>query len=251
MLPMCAKVVRTEGPLAFYAGFPAAMLRQATYGGLCFASYPTIRDALNPRSEAKDASLWTRLLAGATAGGMASALANPTDVVKVRLQADGRLQAMGRASRYEGTLHAFRSIAAVEGGVRAFYTGCLPNVQRAVVVNGAGIAAYDHSKQAAQVMLGEDGSLVARLVAALIGGVTTALVGCPCDVIKTRMMNQHQGMELYTGVFNCAVSVIRIEGVFALWKGLLPVYARQAPFNILNFMIMEQLTMLVVGRTTM
>lgn len=41
---MTAQVARTEGLLAFYTGFPAAMLRQASYGGLCFASYPSIRD---------------------------------------------------------------------------------------------------------------------------------------------------------------------------------------------------------------
>ncbi len=38
----------------------------------------------------------------------------------------------------------------------------------------------------------EADSLSARFAAALIGGVTTALVGCPFDVLKTRMMNQVQ-----------------------------------------------------------
>ena len=248
---MTAQITRTEGPLAFYAGFSAAMLRQASYGGLCFAAYPSIRDALNPQKEAKDAPLWTRLIAGATAGGVASAMANPTDVVKVRLQADGRLKLTGGEPRYSGTLDAFRSIWSAEGGLGAFYKGCLPNVQRAVVVNGAGIAAYDHSKQMAAQLLGEGDSLSARFVAALIGGLTTALVGCPFDVLKTRMMNQHQSKQLYTNVLDCAMSTIRTEGVTALWKGLLPVYVRQAPFNMLNYMIMEQLTQALLGRSTM
>eukprot|EP00966_Prymnesium_polylepis_P286018 6606991-Prymnesium_polylepis.2 len=279
VVSMTGSILRTEGPLAFYAGFPAAMLRQSSYGGLCFAAYPYIRDSLNTAAEAKDAPLWTRLVAGATAGGVASAMANPTDVVKVRLQADGRLKLAGGQPRYDGTLHAFRSIWAAEGGLVAFYKGCLPNVQRAIVVNGVGIAAYDHSKQTAQRLLGvrraaalsprrgrpfrwwaraslatrpqlrsplaergslpsrahwpraasqDDDSLASRFVAALVGGVTTSLVGCPFDVLKTRMMNQHRTKPLYTNVLDCAMSVARVEGVTALWKGLLPVYARQA-----------------------
>lgn len=248
---MSAQILRTEGLTAFYAGFPAAMLRQASYGGLCFAAYPAIRDALNPAEEAKDAPFWTRLAAGASAGGAASAMANPTDVVKVRLQADGRLRLAGGEPRYQGTLHAFRSIWSTEGGLLAFYKGCLPNVQRAVVVNGAGIAAYDHSKQTAQRILGEGDSLSARFLAALVGGVTTALVGCPFDVLKTRMMNQHKTKPLYTNVVDCAMSVVRIEGVTALWKGLLPVYVRQAPFNMLNYLILEQLTTALLGKSVM
>ncbi|KAL1503097.1 hypothetical protein AB1Y20_011160 [Prymnesium parvum] len=248
---MSARVVRTEGLLAFYNGFPAAMLRQASYGGLCFASYPYIRDALNPNAQAKDAPLWTRLAAGALAGGFASALANPTDVVKVRLQADGRLKLEGGSPRYTGTAHAFASIWKAEGGLRAFYKGCLPNVQRAVVVNGAGIAAYDHSKQTAQRLLGEGESLTARFVAALIGGLTTTFVGCPFDVLKTRMMNQHQSKPLYSSVLDCARSIVRVEGVTALWKGVLPVYVRQAPFNMLNYLIMEHLTKALMGKSVM
>ena len=45
------------------------------------------------------------------------------------------------------------------------------------------------------------------------------------------------------------MATVRVEGVLALWKGLLPVYCRQAPFNMLNFMIMEQLTKAFLGTT--
>ena len=56
---------------------------------------------------------------------------------------------------------------------------------------------------------------------------TPADVRSPFDVLKTRMMNQHTTNQLYTNVFECATSVVRVEGVTALWKGLLPVYVRQ------------------------
>lgn len=59
--------------------------------------------------------IWTRLLAGSTTGAMAVAFAQPTDVVKVRFQAQVRLPESGGVKRYNGTLDAYRTIARVEG----------------------------------------------------------------------------------------------------------------------------------------
>lgn len=110
---MAEKVARTEGALAFYDGLPAAMLRQATYGGMCFASYPYLRDTFADAAgtSPQQAPIWVRIAAGAVAGGAASAIANPTDVVKVRIQADGRQALLGQAPRYAGCLDAVRPAA--------------------------------------------------------------------------------------------------------------------------------------------
>ena len=59
-------------------------------------------------------------------------------------------------------------------------------------------------------------------------------MGCPFDVIKTRMMNQGGGASVkYDSMMSCLLATVRAEGVLALYKGLLPVYCRQAPFNLL------------------
>jgi hypothetical protein len=139
VVQMVVSVVRNEGVAAFFDGLPAAQLRQATYGGLCFASYPYIRDRLNPNPASRDAPVWCRIVAGAVAGGSAAALANPTDVTKVRLQADGRLRMRGLAPRYTSTWDALTTIWRTEGP-RAFYRGTIPNMSRAAVVNGFGVA---------------------------------------------------------------------------------------------------------------
>lgn len=246
VVQMGAHIFRSEGVFAFYTGIQAAMLRQATYGGLCFGSYPLLRDLLSRGRDPRDAPVWARVASGAISGAASSAFANPTDVVKVRLQADGRLKLLGKEPRYSGTFHAFGNIFATEG-LRSFYGGLVPNMQRAAVVNGIGIAAYDTSKQAAIKLTGEEDSLRARFVAALVGGVATALVGTPFDVLKTRLMNQPKDGTLYRGVVDCAAAIVRVEGPAALWKGLLPVYARQAPFNLLNYLVLEQLTLHFLG----
>ena len=78
---MVARIYRTEGVLAFYSGVVPAMLRQVSYGGLCFASYPPMRDfftAAVARPDATHPPLWARIAAGAISGSVASVLASAT-----------------------------------------------------------------------------------------------------------------------------------------------------------------------------
>lgn len=70
------------------------------------------------------AGIVTRLLAGCTTGAMAVAFAQPTDVVKVRFQAQVREAEGGR--RYNGTLDAYKTIARDEG-VRGLWKGAVFN----------------------------------------------------------------------------------------------------------------------------
>lgn len=60
-----------------------------------------------------DAGIVSRLLAGCTTGAMAVTFAQPTDVVKVRFQAQMRLA--DGAKRYNGTMDAYKTIARDEG----------------------------------------------------------------------------------------------------------------------------------------
>lgn len=60
-----------------------------------------------------DVGIGSRLLAGCTTGAMAVAVAQPTDVVKVRFQA--QVSAGATNKRYRGTMDAYRTIAKEEG----------------------------------------------------------------------------------------------------------------------------------------
>lgn len=68
--------------------------------------------ATDPRGSPTDAGIGSRLLAGSTTGALAVAVAQPTDVVKVRFQAQAR--AVG-GQRYQSTVDAYKTIAREEG----------------------------------------------------------------------------------------------------------------------------------------
>lgn len=80
----------------------------------------------------------TRICAGITTGIMAISIGQPTDVVKIRMQAQGATGVI----RYTGALSAYAKIIS-EDGVRGLWRGLSPNMMRTAVVNAAEIVSYD------------------------------------------------------------------------------------------------------------
>jgi hypothetical protein len=243
MFATASHILRTEGLLAMYGGLSAAALRQFVYGGIGVGLYVPMRTLVigsSSEADAKNAPLWKRILSGALSGSLGQLCANPFDLVKVRIQADGRLKSLGQAPRYAGTFDALRRIPAEEG-LGGFFKGLAPSIGRAAVINGCGIASYDVAKQIASQVTGRDKGLVPQVLASLVSGLVSAIVSTPFDVIKTRMMNQPRDKPLYSGPLDCVVKTARAEGVLALYKGFTPAYARLAPHRVVHFVALEQL----------
>jgi hypothetical protein len=87
--------------------------------------------------------LWKKIVAGATAGALGSGIANPTDLVKVRMQAQGA--GATTAHHYSSVWRAFGEIYRAEG-VRGLYKGVGPTTQRATLLTASQLASYDHIK---------------------------------------------------------------------------------------------------------
>ena len=234
---------------ALFAGLPIAVLRQCFNAGTSVGLYPTVRGALLAPGEDKERMpLHKRALAGAATGCLGQALAQPTDVIKTRIQADTRLRAAGLPPRYQGARDALARILAAEG-VAGLYTALGSSVWRAGIINAAGIASYDGTKQAAVQWVrgwgGSSGGALAgprvrehlpSVVAALVCGVVSAVVSCPLDVVKTRMMNSP---GRYTGPNDAFVQLVRSEGAASMFKGFLPTYYRQALWNGVFWVTLE------------
>lgn len=62
----------------------------------------------------------------------------------------------------QGTIDAFARIAREEGA-SGFFRGLAPSVQRAAVINGCGIASYDHSKHIVLRLTGQTDGLLAQV----------------------------------------------------------------------------------------
>lgn len=82
----------------------------------------------------------TRMLAGITTGGMAVIVGQPTEVVKIKFQAQKRVP--GSQAQYTSTPATYRRIGREEG-VRGLWKGAMPNIGRNAVVNVSEIGSYN------------------------------------------------------------------------------------------------------------
>eukprot|EP01006_Ploeotia_vitrea_P019906 TRINITY_DN52161_c0_g1_i1.p1 TRINITY_DN52161_c0_g1~~TRINITY_DN52161_c0_g1_i1.p1 ORF type:complete len:286 (+),score=95.72 TRINITY_DN52161_c0_g1_i1:88-858(+) len=248
---MMRGIAREEGFGALFKGTRAAVLRQALCGGIGVGLYGPVKSYVEATPLAQTPFL-AKAVTGSATGVLGQLLAAPTDVVKVRLQADARLELVGGRVRYNGTLDAFRTIAQKEG-FSAFYRGLVPSLQRAAFMYGTSIATYDTAK--AQIVRRsngrlDDASVAGHVSASLVSGLVAALVSTPFDTIKTRLINQSVlvSEKPYRGMIDCAVRSTRSEGVLSLYKGFTPTYLRLAPWQLVFFVAFERLSIMVTGQ---
>ena len=239
-------IVRNEGIAELFRGTKAAVLRQCICGGIGVGFYQPVRNFIAGDSSV---SFLQKVAAASMTGTLGQFVAAPTDVIKVRLQADARLKWTGGCPRYQGPLHAFLEIQKTEG-FRTFYRGLTPSLGRAAIMYGTSCAAYDHAKFHI-TSLGyhalRDESIWTHLASSSLSGLVAALVSTPFDVVKTRYMNQSSHMSIYKSPLDCIMKTARDEGLVAFYKGFTPTYLRLAPWQLLFFISAEQLSLIITG----
>ncbi|XP_019129995.1 mitochondrial uncoupling protein 2 [Larimichthys crocea] len=234
-------MVKTEGPSSLYSGLVAGLHRQMSFASVRIGLYDTMKQFYTRGSES--AGIGTRLLAGCTTGAMAVSFAQPTDVVKVRFQAQVRLPESGSVKRYSSTFDAYKTIARNEG-VKGLWKGCLPNIARNAIVNCSELVTYDIIKELILKSNLMTDNMPCHFTAAFAAGFCTTIVASPVDVVKTRFMNSVPGQ--YSGAMNCALTMLVKEGPTAFYKGFVPSFLRLGSWNIVMFMSYEQIKRAVV-----
>ncbi|XP_043530073.1 mitochondrial brown fat uncoupling protein 1 isoform X2 [Chiloscyllium plagiosum] len=226
-------IVRTEGPRSLYNGLVAGLQRQMIFASIRIGLYDSVKQLYTGQN---DTGMVVRLLAGCTTGALAVLVAQPTDVVKVRFQAQVNLR--GVTKRYHGTLQAYKSIAREEG-FRGLWKGTFPNIARNAIVNCSELVTYDIIKEA---ILRENlltDNFPCHFLSAFGAGFCATVAASPVDVVKTRYMNSAPGH--YKSALNCAWKMLSNEGPTAFYKGFLPSYLRLGSWNVIMFVTYEQL----------
>ena len=126
-------------------------MRQATYGTIKFGTYYTLKNLAKEYNLLTDEAtgeerVSVNILCAGIAGAVSSAIANPTDVLKVRMQAKGSSSGKGAGVVQNKNLYrAFQEIYQYEG-VRGLWRGVGPTAQRAVVIAAVELPVYDFCK---------------------------------------------------------------------------------------------------------
>lgn len=233
------RVAMDEGVGALYSGLTASMARQVLYTGTRFGAYDIAKGLLNSTGEGS-MPFHKKVIAGLGSGAMGAMVGNPADLALVRMQADGRLPPAQRRN-YANVGHAIVTIAKEEG-VCSLWRGCLPTVNRAMVVTASQLAVYDQAKLEIRQATGWGNGLPLQASASFAAGVVAALTSTPMDVAKTRLMDMKtlpNGAMPYRGSIDCITKTVYNEGFLAIYRGLGPILARQLPLNIVQFLSVE------------
>ncbi|KAL7247357.1 hypothetical protein ACSBR2_002301 [Camellia fascicularis] len=234
MLDTVATIAREEGLIALWKGVIPGLHRQFLYGGLRIGLYEPVKAFFVGSEYVGDVSLFQKILAALITGALAIAVANPTDLVKVRLQAEGNLLP-GLPRRYSGALNAYYTIMKQEG-LAGLWTGIGPNIARNAIINAAELASYDQVKETILKIPGFTDSVFTHLLAGLGAGFFAVCIGSPVDVVKSRMM----GDSIYKSTLDCFIRTLKTEGPCAFYKGFLPNFGRLGIWNVIMFLTLEQ-----------
>ncbi|KAF9387323.1 hypothetical protein CPB97_002661 [Podila verticillata] len=251
LIPLFRDILRNEGPRVFMAGLAPAVLREGVYSTIRLGSYDLFKGIYSGMGSAgfrggEETTTLVKVMSGLTSGMLGSTIANPTDLIKVRLQA---FWPSGKP-RYNSIADACRSIY-IEEGIPGLYRGVVPTAARAMVVTASQLASYDTTKHWLLKLKDNKGEsqfregYLVHFVASTIAGLVCSISTSPIDTVKVRYMNQQFNAQgrgaLYSSAIDCAVKTVSREGPMALYKGFLMCWLRLGPHTMLSLMIFEKL----------
>jgi len=228
---------REEGlAKGLYKGLIPANLREVVYSSLRFGLYVPIKQLLGETDPAAT-PVWKKFASGGLAAAIGSAIANPTDLLKARMQADTSVHPTSLSAHIKGIYR--------EHGLPGFWKGTSTTVVRAVILGSVKLGSYDECKKQFHA-LGLRGTLC-QFVSSATTGVLTVAASAPADFCRTRIMaakqlTQQSGVQVqYRGAFDVIFQSVRDEGPTALYKGAVPQWLRIGPYTIMQFLAWEWL----------
>jgi len=238
-----AIMVKDEGLRYVYKGLSPALVRQLVYGSIKFGLYNTTTKELALRYQYRQESGLAKIGCGVFAGSVSSAIATPMDVIKVRMQ--------GRATEGMGGLYMVAKDIYIKEGVAGLWRGVCPTSQRAALLAGVQLPVYDGAKyklSSGPTPFMKDG-IACHVLSSSLAAFSAAVASNPVDVVRTRLMIQRRHARIngenaaiiYKSSIHCGLHTVRKEGFGALYKGFLPSFTRMGPWNIIFFVVYEQL----------
>ncbi|OIW18128.1 hypothetical protein TanjilG_22326 [Lupinus angustifolius] len=117
---------------------------------------------------------------------------------------------------------------ATSQGLKGFWKGNFVNILRTAPFKAINFYAYDTYRNKLTRMMGnEESTNFERFVAGAAAGITATLLCLPMDTIRTVMVAP--GGEALGGIVGALRHVIKTEGFFSLYKGLVPSIISMAP----------------------
>ena len=177
-------------------------------------------------------------VAGALAGGLATSMTYPLDLLRTRFAAQGTDRI------YLSFRSAIIEILRTEG-VRGFFRGSAVAVGQIVPYMGLFFATYETLRAPLSTLHMPFGS--SQALAGVLAGIVAKTGVFPLDLIRKRLQVQgptreryvHRNIPVYKGVARALKDVVRMEGRRGLYKGLGVSLIKAAPASAITMWTYE------------
>jgi len=196
--------------------------------GVRLGFYPYVRDVIAGPNEKDMAHMW---LAGFATGAIGFWAANPFFQAKVRIQSlDSSLS----------TWQCLKSIVRQEGW-SALYRGSTICMLRGAMLNAGAQLGYDSTKTYGLKYhwVQNDGPML-HFMSSIISAFSASLCCGPVDFLFTQYQSAPLKGKSYSGIGNCAYSIVSTEGVMCFYRGFMPLFTRLSLVFCLNMPLYEQ-----------
>lgn len=228
-----SSIVKQEGFGRLYRGLVPPLLLEAPKRAVKFAANDFWGKTYLGWSGETKMTQQLSILTGCSAGATESFVVVPFELVKIKLQ--------DKSSTYKGPMDVVKQIVRKEG-LLGLYAGMESTFWRHLVWNGGYFGTiFTVRKYLPHATNGKE-ELLNNFVSGSIGGFCGTLLNTPFDVVKSRI----QGAERVPGVlpkynwtFPALATIMRQEGVGALYKGFVPKVLRLAPGGGVLLLVVE------------
>lgn len=213
------RVFREQGPVAFWRGNLANVIRYFPTQALNFAFKDYYKKIFNPYDPKKQPGMFFvgNCASGGAAGATSLCVVYPLDFARTRLAAD---VGSGGDREFTGLVDCLRKIF-VKDGPQGLYRGFGISVVGIIAYRAAYFGMFDTGKP----ILFPDAkaaSVFAVWFFAQIVTVTAGIISYPLDTVRRRlMMDSGRAEKMYNGTMDCFAKIARDEGARAFFKGSL------------------------------
>jgi len=208
------RTLKSEGPVAFWRGNMANVIRYFPTQALNFAFKDTVKSMFKT---AKDAPQYEKfgknILSGGVAGSLSLMFVYSLDYCRTRLANDAKSKDGTR--QYSGMIDVYAKTIKSDG-IQGLYRGFVISCVGIFIYRGMYFGLYDSIKP---IVLGDNASVFLSFILGWIVTVTAGLMSYPIDTIRRRMMMTSGQAVKYKGSMDCAVQVLKNEGFMSLMKG--------------------------------
>ncbi|XP_058732646.1 mitochondrial arginine transporter BAC2-like [Vicia villosa] len=210
-----------EGPSALYRGMAVPLASVGFQNAMIFQSYSIFTRICSPSiSSNGPPSLVNVVLGGLGAGAIQSMLMSPVELVKIRMQLQKNVDNFSENKKNTPLILA-KNIWKNEG-LCGIYRGFGITVLRDAPALAFYFGAYEYTREKLNPGCRDScqESVHTMFIAGGVAGIASWIFNYPTDVIKTRLQAQTSSSLKYKGILDCALKIIKEEGLIVLWRGL-------------------------------